>query len=59
MKMNIFGPCVELQLPLFKLIITPDPAKAASLKIEKYSLGFFQKIPSRGFSRIRKGLMRH
>ncbi len=50
LKMKIFGPWNELTPRILKLIFSPDPAKPASLKLEKYSLCLFRKMPSRGFS---------
>ncbi|KAL9955792.1 hypothetical protein ACROYT_G037171 [Oculina patagonica] len=49
LKMTIFGPSVEIPPRRLKLIFTPDQANRASLGLEMYSLGRFEKPPSRGF----------
>ncbi|KAL9955788.1 hypothetical protein ACROYT_G037168 [Oculina patagonica] len=49
LKMSIFGPSVEIPPRRLKLIVTPDKANIASFRLEMYSLGLFEKLPSRGF----------
>ncbi|KAL9981585.1 hypothetical protein ACROYT_G010309 [Oculina patagonica] len=41
LKMIILGSCVEIPQPRLKLILTPDLAKPAHLRLEVYSLGLF------------------
>ncbi len=49
--MTILGPFVIIQRKL-KLSFTKDQANPASLNLERYSLGLFEKPPSRGFRLI-------
>ncbi len=48
--MKIFGPWNELPPRILNLIFSPDPSIATSLKLKKYRLGLFRRMPSRGFS---------
>ncbi len=47
--MTILSVCIELPPRRLKLIITPDPVRPASMRVEMYSLGLFGKKPSCGF----------
>ncbi|KAL9955787.1 hypothetical protein ACROYT_G037166 [Oculina patagonica] len=49
LKMTILEPCVEIPPGRLKLILTSDPANIASLGLDMYSLGLFEKPPSHGF----------
>ncbi len=42
-RMKFFGFCVELQLRLLKLILSPNPAKPSSLKLGSVVWAFFEK----------------
>ncbi len=50
LKMTILAPCVEIPLGRSKVIFITDEAKPARLRLERYSLVLFGKMPSRGFS---------
>ncbi len=46
--MTILDPCVDIQPLRLNLFFTPVPAKPDSLRLEMYSLGVFEKMPSPG-----------
>ncbi|KAL9961237.1 hypothetical protein ACROYT_G030144 [Oculina patagonica] len=48
LKMTILGHCLEIPPCRVMLIVTPDPAKLARVRLEIYSLGLFGNLPSRG-----------
>ncbi len=49
LKMTILDPSDEILPRRLKPYFPPDPAKPAILRLEMYSLGHFEKPPSRGF----------
>ncbi|KAL9961236.1 hypothetical protein ACROYT_G030143 [Oculina patagonica] len=48
LKMTILGPCLKIPPCRVMLILTPDPAKLARVRLEIYSLGLFGNPPARG-----------